>query len=153
MTLSTRMLTATAGLTGLLTLPAAMAETAAPVINKADDVWLLVASAMVILMSLPGLALFYGGLVRSKNMLSVLAQVFTVFAAISVLWIVYGYSIAFTEGNGFFGSFDKVLLKGVTPDSLAATFSKGVAVHELLYVVFQGAFAAITCGLAAISGL
>ncbi|MGL5283627.1 MAG: ammonium transporter, partial [Plesiomonas shigelloides] len=102
MTLSTRMLTATAGLTGLLTLPAAMAETAAPVINKADDVWLLVASAMVILMSLPGLALFYGGLVRSKNMLSVLAQVFTVFAAISVLWIVYGYSIAFTEGNGFF---------------------------------------------------
>ena len=147
MTLSTRILTATTGLTGLLTLPVAMAETAAPVINKADDVWLLVASALVILMSVPGLALFYGGLVRSKNMLSVLAQVFTVFAVITVLWIVYGYSIAFTEGNGFFGSFDKVLLKGVTPDSLAATFSKGVAVHELLYVVFQGAFAAITCGL------
>ncbi|MGL4931082.1 MAG: hypothetical protein ACRC4H_13395, partial [Plesiomonas sp.] len=133
----------------LLTLSSAYAEgvAPAPAINKADDTWLLICSALVILMSIPGLALFYGGLVRSKNMLSVLAQVFTVFALISVLWIVYGYSIAFTEGNAIIGSFDKVLLKGVTPDSIAATFSKGVGVHELVYVVFQGAFAAITCGL------
>ncbi|MGL5007683.1 MAG: ammonium transporter [Plesiomonas sp.] len=133
----------------LLTLSSAYAEgvAPAPAINKADDTWLLICSALVILMSIPGLALFYGGLVRSKNMLSVLAQVFTVFALISVLWIVYGYSIAFTEGNAIIGSFDKVLLKGVTPDSIAATFSKGVGVHELVYVIFQGAFAAITCSL------
>jgi Amt family ammonium transporter len=108
---------------------------------------MFISTALVILMSIPGLALFYGGLVRSKNMLSVLMQVFSVFAMISVLWVVYGYSLAFTEGNAFFGSFSKVMLKGVTPDSIAATFSKGVGISELIYVVFQGAFAAITCGL------
>ncbi|QBC43340.1 ammonium transporter [Iodobacter fluviatilis] len=117
------------------------------VINKGDNAWMFISTALVILMSIPGLALFYGGLVRSKNMLSVLMQVFSVFAMISVLWVVYGYSLAFTEGNAFFGSFSKVILKGVTPDSIAATFSKGVGISELIYVVFQGAFAAITCGL------
>jgi Amt family ammonium transporter len=117
------------------------------VINKGDNAWMFISTALVILMSIPGLALFYGGLVRSKNMLSVLMQVFSVFAMISVLWVVYGYSLAFTEGNAFFGSFSKVMLKGVTPDSIAATFSKGVGISELIYVVFQGAFAAITCGL------
>ncbi|PHV12798.1 ammonium transporter [Chitinimonas sp. BJB300] len=121
--------------------------TPAPTVNKGDNAWLFVASALVILMSIPGLALFYGGLVRSKNMLSVLMQVFVVFSLVSVLWVVYGYSVAFTEGNAFFGSFSKVFLSGITPDSLAATFSKGVAISELIYVVFQGAFAAITCGL------
>jgi Amt family ammonium transporter len=119
----------------------------APVPNKGDNAWLMVATAFVILMSIPGLALFYGGLVRSKNMLSVLMQVFITFSVISVLWAVYGYSVAFTEGNAFFGSLDKLFLKGITPDSVAATFSKGVVVSEFIFVAFQGAFAAITCGL------
>jgi Amt family ammonium transporter len=127
--------------------PAAEAAPAAPAPNKGDNAWLLVSTAFVILMSIPGLALFYGGLVRSKNMLSVLMQVFMIFAVVSVLWVLYGYSVAFTEGNGFFGSLDKLMLKGVTPDSAAATFTKGVVVSELIYVAFQGAFAAITCGL------
>ncbi|MBL0547971.1 ammonium transporter [Aeromonas caviae] len=150
-------------MTGLLALAATMAapgwaeevaaqadvvQAAATVtINKGDNTWLMVAAALVILMSVPGLALFYGGLVRAKNMLSVLMQVFTLFCLITVLWVVYGYSLAFTEGGTFYGSFDKVLLMGVTPDSIAATFSKGVGISEFIYVVFQGAFAAITCGL------
>jgi len=127
--------------------PAAPAAAATPVPNRGDNAWLMVATAFVILMSIPGLALFYGGLVRSKNMLSVLMQVFVIFSVISVLWAVYGYSVAFTEGNAFFGSLDKLFLKGITPDSVAATFSKGVVVSELIFVAFQGAFAAITCGL------
>jgi Amt family ammonium transporter len=98
-------------------------------------------------MTIPGLALFYGGLVRSKNMLSVLMQVFMIFALISVLWVVYGYSVAFTGGSPFFGGFDKLFLKGVTPDSIAATFSKGVYIPELSFVAFQGTFAAITVAL------
>ena len=100
-----------------------------------------------ILMTIPGLALFYGGLVRSKNMLSVLMQVFMIFALISVLWVVYGYSLAFTAGNPFIGTLDKLFLKGVTPDSIAATFSKGVVLPELTFVAFQGTFAAITAAL------
>jgi len=126
--------------------PAAAAPPA-PVPNKGDTAWLLVCTAFVILMTLPGLGLFYGGLVRSKNMLSVLMQCFTVFSLIIVLWILYGYSIAFTEGNAFFGGFSRLFLHGMTPDSVAATFSKGVVVPEFAYVVFQGAFAAITCAL------
>ena len=127
---------------------AAPAPAAAPVPpNKGDNAWVMVSAALVILMSIPGLALFYGGLVRSKNMLSVLMQVFVVFSLISVLWVAYGYSAAFTEGNEFFGTLDKLFLKGVTVDSVAATFSKGVNISELAYVIFQGAFAAITCGL------
>ncbi|AMP07459.1 ammonium transporter [Collimonas pratensis] len=126
--------------------PAAAAP-AAPVPNKGDTAWLLVCTAFVILMTLPGLGLFYGGLVRSKNMLSVLMQCFTVFSLIIVLWILYGYSLAFTEGNAFFGGFSRLFLHGMTPDSVAATFSKGVVVPEFAYVVFQGAFAAITCAL------
>jgi len=129
--------------------PAAAAPAAAPtpVPNKGDNAWLMVSTALVILMSIPGLALFYGGLVRSKNMLSVLMQVFVTFSVISVLWAVYGYSVAFSEGNAFFGSLDKLFLKGITPDSVAATFSKGIVVSEFIFVAFQGAFAAITCGL------
>ncbi|QZA77319.1 ammonium transporter [Deefgea tanakiae] len=125
------------------------AAPAAPVvtINKGDNTWLFIATALVILMSIPGLALFYGGLVRSKNMLSVLMQVFTVFSLISILWVVYGYSLAFTEGNAFIGSLSKVFLAGVTPDSIAATWNKGIGISEFIYIAFQGAFAAITCGL------
>jgi uncharacterized protein with PQ loop repeat len=127
--------------------PAAPAAAPAPVANKGDNAWVMVSAALVILMSIPGLALFYGGLVRTKNMLSVLMQVFVTFSLISVLWVIYGYSVAFTEGGAFFGVLDKVFLKGITVDSVAATFSKGVVISELAYVIFQGAFAAITCGL------
>ena len=132
---------------------AAVATEAAPaaapalVANKGDNAWVMISAALVILMSLPGLALFYGGLVRTKNMLSVLMQVFVTFALISLLWVVYGYSVAFTEGGGFFGTLDKLFLKGVTVDSVVATFSKGVVISEYAYIIFQGAFAAITCGL------
>jgi Amt family ammonium transporter len=128
---------------------AAAPAAAAPVLvpNKGDNAWVLVSAALVILMSIPGLALFYGGLVRAKNMLSVLMQVFVTFSLISVLWVIYGYSVAFTEGGNFFGTLDKLFLKGVTVDTVAATFSKGVVITELAYVIFQGAFAAITCGL------
>lgn len=124
-------------------------ETAAavPVPNKGDTAWMIVATVLVILMTIPGLALFYGGMVRVKNMLSVLMQVFVIFALIAVLWAIYGYSIAFTEGNAFFGGLSKIFLKGVTPESMAATFSKGVVIPEYIYVVFQLTFAAITPAL------
>ncbi len=126
---------------------AAPAAAPAPTLSKPDNAWVFVAAALVILMSIPGLALFYGGLVRSKNMLSVLMQVFVVFSLISVLWVAYGYSVAFTEGNAIFGGFSKLFLKGVNDTSLAATWSKGIYLSEFIYIVFQGAFAAITCGL------
>ena len=125
----------------------AAAPAAAPVPNKGDTAWMTVATLLVILMTLPGLALFYGGLVRSKNMLSVLMQVFMVSALIYVLWVIYGYSVAFTGGSPFFGSFDKAFLKGVTVDTIAATFSKGVVIPEFSFVGFQATFAAITCAL------
>lgn len=120
---------------------------ATPVPNKGDTAWMTVATALVIFMTIPGLALFYGGLVRSKNMLSVLMQVFVVTALIYVLWVVYGYSLAFGGDGAFIGTLDKVFLKGVTPESVAATFSKGVVIPELTFVAFQATFAAITCAL------
>jgi Amt family ammonium transporter len=126
---------------------AAAAATATPVPNKGDTAWMIVATALVILMTIPGLALFYGGLVRTKNMLSVLMQVFVVFSMCSVLWVLYGYSVAFTEGGAFIGSLDKLFLKGITTDSVAATFSKGVVIPEYIYVAFQATFAAITPAL------
>ena len=125
----------------------AAAPAAAPVPNKGDTAWMTVATLLVILMTIPGLALFYGGLVRSKNMLSVLLQVFVVTSMIYVLWVLYGYTAAFTGGNPFIGGFDKLFLKGITPDSVAATFSKGVVIPELSFVAFQATFAAITCCL------
>ncbi len=125
---------------------------AAPVPNKGDTAWMIVATAFVIMMSIPGLALFYGGLVRSKNMLSVLMQVFVTFSMIVVLWCLYGYSLAFTEGNQFIGGFDRILMKGLFDPmkgefANAATFSKGVVIPELLFMAFQATFAAITCCL------
>jgi ammonium transporter, Amt family len=125
----------------------AAAPAATPVPNKGDTAWMTVATALVILMTIPGLALFYGGLVRSKNMLSVLMQVFMVFSLVTVLWVIYGYSLAFTASNPFFGTLDKLFLKGMTPESVAATFSKGVYLPEFSFVAFQGTFAAITCCL------
>ncbi len=123
------------------------AEAAAPTANKGDTAWMLVATLLVIMMSIPGLALFYGGLVRSKNVLSVLMQIFVIFSLITVLWFVYGYSVAFTEGNAFFGGLSKLMMLGVTGDSAAATFSKGVVIPEFAYAAFQATFAAITTGL------
>jgi Amt family ammonium transporter len=126
---------------------ASAAAAPAPVPNKGDTAWMTVSTLLVILMTIPGLALFYGGLVRSKNMLSVLMQVMMVFSLITVLWVIYGYSLAFTASNPFFGTLDKLFLKGVTPDSIAATFSKGVYLPELTFISFQGTFAAITACL------
>jgi len=131
--------------------PAAAAAAATPAAtpNKGDVAWMLISTALVLMMSVPALALFYGGMVRSKNMLSVLMQVFVVFSLITVLWCVYGYSLAFTEGNAFFGSFDRLFLKGTFDSakgefSMAATFSKNTPLPELVYVAFQATFAAIT---------
>jgi Amt family ammonium transporter len=130
---------------------AAPAATPAPVPNKGDVAWMLVCTALVIMMSIPALALFYGGMVRAKNMLSVLMQVFVTFSLIVVLWCIYGYSLAFTEGNAFIGSLDRLFLSGtIDPKgefAMAATFSKGVVIPELLFVAFQATFAAITCCL------
>ncbi len=130
---------------------AAPAATAAPAPtpNKGDIAWMLTSTALVLMMSVPALALFYGGMVRSKNMLSVLMQVFVVFSMISVLWCIYGYSLAFTEGNAFFGSLDRLFLKGTFDSSkgefaMAATFSKNTPLPELVFVAFQATFAAIT---------
>ncbi len=136
---------------GELAVPAAPAA-AAPVPNKGDTAWMMIATCLVILMTIPGLALFYGGLVRSKNMLSILMQVFTIFAVIIVLWCIYGYSLAFTEGGAFIGKFDRLFLNGIFDPvkgtfATAATFSKGVVIPEFVFVVFQATFAAITCGL------
>jgi ammonium transporter, Amt family len=131
----------------------APAAAPAPTPNKGDTAWMLVSTALVLMMSVPALALFYGGMVRSKNMLSMLMQVFVVFSLVTVLWCVYGYSIAFTEGNAFFGGFDRVFLKGTfdamadSQFSLGGTFSKATPMYELVFVVFQATFAAITCCL------
>ncbi len=133
--------------------PAAEAAEAAatppPVPDKGDTAWMLTSTALVLLMSVPALALFYGGLVRKKNMLSVLIQVFVVFSLITVLWCVYGYSLAFTEGNAYFGGLSRLFLNGTFDAStgsfsLAATFSKGTPMYELVFVAFQATFAAIT---------
>jgi len=125
----------------------APAAAPAPVPNKGDTAWMLIATVLVSLMVIPGLALFYGGLVRQKNMLSVLMQVFMIFSLMGVLWAIYGYSVAFTGGSPFFGGLSKAFLAGVTPDSLGATFSKGTYIPELVFVAFQLTFAAITPSL------
>ncbi len=131
---------------------AAPAAAPAPVINKGDTAWMMVSTLLVILMTVPGLALFYGGLVRSKNMLSVLMQVMVTFSMIVVLWFIYGYSLAFTEGNQFIGGFDRLFMKGIWDNvagtfAPAATFSKGVYIPEIVFAAFQATFAGITCTL------
>ena len=123
------------------------ASFAAASVNKGDTTWMIVATALVILMTIPGLALFYGGMVRSKNVLSVLMQVFVCFSMLTILWVIYGYSLAFTNGSAFIGSFDKFFLKGVDLSTLAATFSKETYLPEYVYVIFQMTFAAITPAL------
>jgi ammonium transporter, Amt family len=139
--------------------PAAAAAPAAPaasapflVPNKGDTAWMMVSTLLVIMMTVPGLALFYGGLVRSKNMLSVLMQIMVTFSMIVVLWFIYGYSLAFTEGNAIFGGFDRLFMKGIWDNAAgtfanAATFSKGVVIPEIVFAAFQATFAGITCCL------
>jgi Amt family ammonium transporter len=125
-------------------------ETAAPVPEKGDTTWMMVSTLLVILMIIPGVALFYGGLVRAKNMLSVLTQVMAIFCLIAILWAVYGYSLAFGDGgsmNWMIGDLSKMFLAGITGDSTAATFSDGVVIPELVFVAFQLTFAAITVAL------
>ena len=141
-----------AGLSGMLLAPAVWAQ-AAPAavaeasVNKGDVAWLLTATLLVVMMSIPGLALFYGGMARAKNMLSVLMQVFVVFALVSVLWLVFGYSLAFSGGNAVLGDFGKLFLAGVNAASLSDTFSAQSKLPELAFVAFQGSFAAISCGI------
>jgi Amt family ammonium transporter len=125
----------------------AAAAAAAVTVDKGDVAWMMTATLLVVLMVLPGLALFYGGLVRSKNMLSVLMQVMMVFSLITVLWAIYGYSLAFGGEGAIIGSLDKVFLAGVTTASLADTFTENVKLPELIFVAFQATFAGITCAL------
>ncbi len=133
--------------------PAAAAEAVpVPVPNKGDTSWMLLSTLLVLMMAVPGLALFYGGLVRSKNMLSVLMQVMVTFSLILVLWFIYGYSLAFTEGNAYIGGFDRLFMKGIWDNATgtfanAATFSKGVYIPEISFAAFQATFAGITCAL------
>ena len=125
----------------------AFAQAAEPTVNKGDNAWMLISTVLVLLMTIPGLALFYGGLVRSKNMLSVLAHVFYCVCIVTLIWVLYGYSLTFTGGSAFIGGFSKAFLAGVTTDTKAATFSVGANISELVYICFQMTFAAITPAL------
>jgi len=147
----TRLTGRTAALLAALTPSLALAQTA-PVPDKGDTAWMLVSTLLVVLMTVPGLALFYGGLVRAKNILSVLMQVMVGFSLIVVLWCIYGYSLAFTEGNAFIGGGGRLFMDGLFDPatgtySMAATFSKGVYIPEILFAAFQATFAGITCAL------
>jgi len=126
---------------------AAAAAAPAMTVDKGDTTWMLVSTVLVLLMTIPGLALFYGGLVRAKNMLSVLMQVFMICAVVMIIWVTYGYSLAFTPGNAFFGGLSKMFLAGVDTTTLSETFTKGVAIPELVFVCFQMTFACITPAL------
>ena len=127
---------------------AAPAAAPAPVPNKGDTAWMIVATVLVLMMCVPGLGLFYGGMARQKNMLSILMQTFMITCVLGVLWAIYGYSVAFTQGStAFFGGFDRAFLHGMTADSVAATFSKGVVIPEYIYMCFQLTFAVITPAL------
>ncbi|MBM4216408.1 MAG: ammonium transporter [Gammaproteobacteria bacterium] len=132
--------------------PATSLAQDAPTPDKGDVSWMMVSTLLVVLMTIPGLALFYGGLVRSKNILSVLMQVMVGFSLIVVLWCIYGYSFAFTEGSAFIGGTDRLFLNGVWDPvagtfAYAPTFSKGVVIPEISFVAFQATFAGITCAL------
>jgi ammonium transporter, Amt family len=140
------------GVVALAALPA-LAQTPAPtppVPNKGDTAWMLISTALVLMMTIPGLALFYGGLVRTKNMLSMLTQVFAIVSIVSLLWVTFGYSLAFTNGgslNDFVGGFSKAFLRGIDANSNVATFSNGVVIPEYVYIAFQMTFACITPAL------
>lgn len=123
------------------------AAEAAPVVEKGDVAWMLTSTLLVLLMVVPGLALFYGGMVRAKNVLSVLIQVATVFSLLTILWVLYGYSLAFSGEGPWIGNLDKALLRGVSIETLSATFTKGVSLPEYVFVAFQATFAGITGAL------
>ena len=125
----------------------AFAQDVVATVDKGDVSWMMLSTLLVIMMTVPGLALFYGGLVRTKNMLSVLMQVLVVFSMIVVLWAAYGYSLAFGAEGLIIGDFSRVFLLGITPDSLADTFTEGVKIPEFIFVAFQATFAGITCAL------
>ena len=127
--------------------PAAAPAAAEPTVNKGDNAWMLVSTVLVLMMTIPGLALFYAGLVRPKNALSVLTHVFYTVCIVCLIWVIYGYSLTFTGGSAYIGGLDKIFLKGVTTDSKAATFSVGANISELVYICFQMTFAAITPAL------
>jgi Amt family ammonium transporter len=132
----------------LMTALPAMAQDAAPVMDKGDVSWMMTSTVLVLFMTIPGLALFYGGLVRSKNMLSVLMQTTLIACLVMVIWVVYGYSVTFGGGTSpYWGGFGKLFLAGVTPESMSATFSAGYVIPEYLFIVFQMTFAAITPAL------
>lgn len=135
---------------------AAVAETVAPIVDKGDTTWMMISAILVMAMSIPGLALFYGGLVRAKNMLSVLMQVFTIFCVMALLWVMFGYSLAFTGAGTaedatwmtpFIGGFSKAFLSGVNASSLSETFTQNVFVPEYVFITFQMAFACIASAL------
>ncbi len=139
---------------------AGLAFADAPVPNKGDTAWMLISTAIVLMMSIPGLALFYAGMARAKNAAALAAQVFAIVGLVSIVWVFYGYSLAFTEGshkplpffpglewNNFAGAFDRAFLKGMTPDSTVPTFSNGVVIPEFAYMAFQMTFAIITPAL------
>jgi Amt family ammonium transporter len=137
---------------GLATATAARAQDAAtavtPVVDKGDTAWMITATVLVMAMIVPGLALFYGGLVRAKNMLSVLTQVIAVASLAMILWVMYGYTMAFGDGgNAFIAGFGKAFLAGITADSTVATFSEAFIIPEFVFVAFQMTFAAITVAL------
>ena len=143
-------LAATAALTMMFALPALAQDAAPPTPDKADTGFMFLSTIIVLLMTIPGLALFYGGLVRTKNMLSLLMQVLAIVCVVALIWVTYGYSMAFTNGgalNDYVGGFSKMFLAGVTPASLAATFSNGVYIPELSFIAFQMTFACITPAL------
>jgi Amt family ammonium transporter len=127
-----------------LTSTLAFGQDAAPTIDKGDTAFMMLCTILVTAMALPGLALFYGGMVRAKNMLSVLMQVFVVFSLLTLLWVIYGYSLAFSGSNMWIGGFERLFLAGINADSQAATFSDGVMIPEYVFIAFQCTFAAIT---------
>jgi Amt family ammonium transporter len=142
------------GIALLMTVPGLAEEAMAPPamppplpVNKGDTAWMMTATVLVLLMTIPGLALFYAGLVRPKNALSVLTHVFYAVCVVIVIWVIYGYSLTFTGGTAIIGGFEKIFLRGVTPESVAATFSNGVGINEYVYICFQMTFAAITPAL------
>ncbi len=137
---------ATPGVASAAATPATAAS-APPTVNKGDTAWMMTSTLLVLMMAVPGLALFYGGLVRAKNMLSVLMQVMVVFSLICVLWAVYGYSVAFGGEGLVIANFGKLFLAGVTIDTLADTFTPSAKLPEYVFVAFQATFAAITCAL------
>ncbi len=147
-----------AGMIGVLAGLPALAQAAGPIkapdvatmagmVNKGDTAWMLISSALVLMMSIPALALFYGGLVRTKNMLSLLMQVFMIVALVAILWVAYGYSMTFTGGSPYVGGLSKMFLAGVNAGTYAATFSNNVYIPEYAYVIFQMTFACITPAL------